>query len=229
MEHSNSEIMDTTTRKKLKIVLIAFLILLIPLGFAMKILYGIHLNDKALNTYWGAHIGISDKEAASQAISEFDKAKKFNKRNPIIYINQARLYGTLHQYDKAIKTIEEYIEIKPNFAYGYLMLGVFHEQENETKRAQDYYLRYRSLKTEKYSKRTLDKEELKTVEFEELMDFYLLNDTVSFKKRLIDLETKYPNDWMINGVKLQQESESRKEIILGLIGMTSLHNIVSEN
>ena len=84
--------MDTTTKKKLKIVLIAFIILLIPLGYVMKIMYGMYLNDKALEIYWGSHVGMTDKEAAKQANSEFDKAKRFYKKNKAIYINQARLY-----------------------------------------------------------------------------------------------------------------------------------------
>ena len=81
--------------KKLKII---FLVILIPLGFLLKIFYGIHLNDKAVNIYWGEHIGFSEAEAASLAVSQFDKAKKYYKWNYLIYYNQARLYGQIQQY-----------------------------------------------------------------------------------------------------------------------------------
>lgn len=216
--------MDTTTKKKLKIVLIAFLIILIPLGYVIKLMCGIHLNDRALDIYWGPHIGISDKEAAKLANSEFDKAKRFYKRNKVIYINQARLYGNLKQFDKAIKTVEEYIEIKPNFTYGYLMLGVFNELQNETVKAQECYLKYISIKTENFSVKQLDSQELKNMKVEKLMDYYLLNDTVSFKTILSELEKEYPDDLLVSGVKKQFESESRKEIILGYIGIATPHN-----
>ena len=227
MAHSNSEKMDTTTKKKLKIVLIAFIIILIPLGYGMKIMYGMYLYDRALDTYWGSHIGMSDDEAAREAITQFDKAKKFYKRNKVIYINQARLFGHINQYDKAIKTIEEYLEIKPNFAYGHLMLGVFNELQNETEKSHECYLEFISLQAENYSEKKLDSQELKNMKVQKLIDYYLLNDTVSFKSTLIELEKEYPDDLSINGVKNWFKSENRKEIILEYIGIATPHNIGS--
>ena len=223
MVHSNSKKMDTTTKKKLKIVLIVFIILLIPLGYVMKIMYGMYLNDKALGIYWGSHVGMTDKEAANQANSEFDNAKRFYKKNKAIYINQARLYGSLKQYDKAIKTIEEYIEIKPDFAYGHLMLGVFSELQNETEKAHDCYLKFISLQAENYAEKKLNSQELKNMKVQKLIDYYLLNDTISFKLTLTELEKEYPDDSSINSVKQWFESENRTEIILEYIGIATPH------
>ena len=108
------------------------------------------------------------------------------------------------------------------------MLGVFSELQNENTRAHDCYLKFISLQAENYSEKELDSQELKNMKVQKLIDYFLLNDTVSFKSTLIELEKEYPDDISVNGVKEWFESENRKEIILEYIGIATPHNMPSQ-
>jgi tetratricopeptide (TPR) repeat protein len=183
--------MENETKNKLKVVLVAFIILMIPFGFILKIMHGIYLNDKAMDNYYGAHIGYSDIEAAKQSISDLEKAKKFYRSNYVIYYNQAILYGHLKQYDKAVEIFENLNEIKPDYIEGYLYQGMFQELNDENERANRSYLKYNKLRSKRYKKEKLTTLELKNFKIAELLDYYFLKDTISFTEKLIELEEKY--------------------------------------
>jgi|GEM_PF-1730453 hypothetical protein len=103
--------MAVETRKKARVILVVFIILLIPLFFFTKRMIGIQINDRVETRVYGAHIGFDDAAVIKLGIKDLDLAKFYAKRNYLIYFNQARLYCLLKDYPSAIGVIEEYESI----------------------------------------------------------------------------------------------------------------------
>ena len=131
--------MDSSVKKKLKIVLIAFAIILIPLGYVVKNLIAIHINDMAINSvYMEPHYGMSEAEIRQQAIAELDKAIKINKRNYLFYLNKAKFYFELNQYQNALTEVQKSVE-RNDYAELIVFQGVLNEYLNKRQKAIDLY------------------------------------------------------------------------------------------
>jgi len=76
--------MEQLLKKKLRFVIIAFCILLIPLGFLLKYSYGVSLNDAAVELFWQRNYG--DRKAGIESIKMLERAKKFCGRNKMLKI-----------------------------------------------------------------------------------------------------------------------------------------------
>ncbi len=173
--------MGKELKNKLKFVVIGFCILLIPIGFLLKHSYGVHLNDTAVNDFWIRHYG--DEKVGLKSIEKLEQAKKFCKRNELVYYNQSRIQSILGDNTSAINTIEEWLTIKPNDIQGLRLQGFYYELNNQTEKANENYLTVKRL-TEKKVKN-------ENAELTILMNDFILKDTVGFSKRIDELTIKY--------------------------------------
>ena len=176
--------MEKELKNKLKFVVIGFCILIIPVGFLLKYSYGVHLNDIATNNFWIRHYG--DDKVGLESIEKLEQAKKFCKRNKIIYYNQSRIQSILGDNTSAINTIDEWLAIKPNDIHGLRLQGFYYELNNQVEKANKIYLTVRKL----------SEDEIKDedAELTLLMNAFLLKDTVGFSKKIDELTSKYKQD-----------------------------------
>lgn len=210
--------MDKQTKKKLRLVLIMFIIIMIPSSVLLKISYGTYLNDRAIhNHYHGGNIGMTEYESAQKSIKDLEKAKKFYKTNYIIYYNQAKIYAQIDQYEKAIETINDLIEIDAEKIKAHRFVGIYNELAGNKEKAIDHFLKYKNLRTIKYPVEKLNNIELKGLRIEEAMDFFFLDDTLSFRKKTDELKKLYPDDYFINGLEKQFKKGDRLELLRQII------------
>jgi tetratricopeptide (TPR) repeat protein len=115
--------MDNSVKRKLKIVLIAFVIILIPLGYFVKNLIAIHIHDRAIQSvYMEPHIGLSEREAQLKAILEINKAIKIYKKNHQFYQSKTELYWELKDFKSALESCEKAEKYNENFDYLFYFL-----------------------------------------------------------------------------------------------------------
>ncbi|MPQ48439.1 hypothetical protein GCQ56_15650 [Marinifilum sp. N1E240] len=176
--------MEKEIKNKLKFVAIGFCILLIPIGFFLKYSYGVHLNDTAVNDFWVRHYG--EKNVGLESIEKLEQAKKYCKRNKLIYYNQSRIQSILGDNTFAINTINEWLEIEPNDIQAIRLQGFYYELNNQISKADKNYLKVKS-----YSEK-----EPKNIESEltVLMNDFILKDTLGFSERIEELTVKYKQD-----------------------------------
>lgn len=205
--------MNKQIKKKLIIILIICILAMIPLIFILKMSYGVYLKDRALDKTYGSHMGKTELEAAQESIKDLEKAKKFYKTNQLIYFNQAKMYVLINDYKKAIKTIEDFIEIDSDKDKAYSMLGILNELEGNKEKARSHYLKYKNLRNKKYQIENLNNQELKGLRIEEAMDYFFLQDTLSFKLKTNELIDLYPNDDYLNGLYDNFKKVDRLEIL----------------
>ncbi|HUX55205.1 MAG TPA: hypothetical protein VMV56_12375 [Williamwhitmania sp.] len=103
--------MDLETRKKARVILVIFIILLIPLIFFTKWMIGVQINNRVEDRIYRSPIGFTDATVIKSGINDLERAKFYAKRNYLIYYNQARLYCLLKDYPRAIGVIEQYESI----------------------------------------------------------------------------------------------------------------------
>ena len=176
--------MEKELKNKLKFVAIGFCILLIPAGFFLKYSYGVHLNDSATNAFWIRHYG--DKNVGLESIDKLEKAKKYCKRNKLVYINQSRIQSILGDNPSAIKTIDEWLAIKPNDIQAIRIQGYYYELNNQISKANENY----SI-IKKHRENELKNEES---DLTILLNDFILKDTVGFSQRIEELIKKYKDD-----------------------------------
>jgi len=176
--------MEKEIKNKLKLVAIGFCILLIPIGFFLKYSYGVHLNDTAVNGFWVRHYG--DKNVGLESIEKLEQAKKYCKRNKLIYYNQSRIQSILGDNTAAINTIDEWLDIEPNDIQAIRLQGFYYELNDQVSKADKNYLKVKS-NSEK------EPENIES-ELTVLMNDFILKDTVGFSGRIEELTVKYKQD-----------------------------------
>eukprot|EP01029_Cantina_marsupialis_P009736 TRINITY_DN225571_c0_g1_i1.p1 TRINITY_DN225571_c0_g1~~TRINITY_DN225571_c0_g1_i1.p1 ORF type:complete len:218 (-),score=9.79 TRINITY_DN225571_c0_g1_i1:213-815(-) len=176
--------MEKEIKNKLKLVAIGFCILLIPIGFFLKYSYGVHLNDTAVNDFWVRHYG--DKNVGLESIEKLEQAKKYCKRNKLIYYNQSRIQSILGDNTAAINTIDEWLDIEPNDIQAIRLQGFYYELNDQVSKADKNYLKVKS-NSEK------EPENIES-ELTALMNDFILKDTVGFSRRIEELTVKYKQD-----------------------------------
>ncbi|WP_321372225.1 hypothetical protein [uncultured Draconibacterium sp.] len=176
--------MDKDLKRKLKFVAIGFCLLMIPIGFFLKYSYGVHLNDTATHDFWVRHYG--DKTVALEAIEKLEQAKKFCKRNKIIYYNQSRMQSILGDYTLAINTMDEWLAIKPKDITAIRLQGYYYELNNQISKADENY-----TLVKKHSENEVKNE---VDDLARLVNDLVLKDTVGISKRIDELSIKYKED-----------------------------------
>lgn len=199
--------MGKKLKNKLKFVVIGFCILIIPIGFFIKHSYGVHLNDTAVNAFWVRHYG--DEKVGLKSIEKLEQAKKFCRRNKLIYYNQSRIQSILGDNSSAINTIDEQLKIRPNDIHGLRLQGFYYELNNQVEKAKENYLTVKRLTGNKIKK--------ENAELTILLNDFILKDTVGFSKRINELAIKYKQEpsklLFIEGLKEMDRKEFIKQQI----------------
>jgi tetratricopeptide (TPR) repeat protein len=107
--------MDNSTKKKVKIILITFGILLIPMFFVFKRMYAAQIHKSVINNvYMESHIRENESTIVLKGIVDLDNAKKYSKNYYPLYSDQARLYCIIKDYNNALKVLSDYELINPH-------------------------------------------------------------------------------------------------------------------
>lgn len=196
--------MEQSLKKKIRFVIIAFCILLIPLGFLLKYSYGVSLNDSAMNLFWQRNYG--DRKAGIESIKMLERAKKFCGRNKIVYINQSRIQSILGDNSSAIKTIGELLEFQPKNIYAIRLQGFYYELNGEMTKAIENYKKVQKLTIENNSG-------YEEFDLSLLITNLLLNDTTGLSNKLRELKVKFNDDSLKRKVVESLINFDRKEFI----------------
>jgi tetratricopeptide (TPR) repeat protein len=117
--------MDKTIKKKIRLVLIAFCILIIPIGYLAAISYAIKIHDNALEL---AQIKYpDDPDVTQKSIIEIDKAIKIYPWNYLFYMNKAQLQLKLKDYKEALISARKGTEKNNQYAEGLEFQGLIYE------------------------------------------------------------------------------------------------------
>ncbi|WP_321343446.1 hypothetical protein [uncultured Draconibacterium sp.] len=195
--------MNNELKRKLKFIAIGFCVLMIPIGFFLKYAYGVHLNDTATHDFWIRHYG--DKQVALEAIEKLEQAKKFCKRNKIVYYNQSRIQSILGDYTSAIHTMDEWLTIKPKDINAIRLQGYYYELNKQISKADENYLLVREHSEDEVNN---DVSELTS-----LVNDLVLKDTVGISKRMDELLIKYKDDPRKLSFLESLKTIDRKELI----------------
>lgn len=179
--------MEQSLKKKLRFVIIAFCILLIPSGFLLKHLYGVSLNDSAVDLFWQKNY--CDREAGMESIKMLERAKKFCGRNKFVYINQSRIQSILGDNKSAIKSIGELLDFQPENIYAIRLQGFYYELDGQMTKAIENYKKVKKLTIENNSEHEDFKLSL-------LIANLLLSDTTGLSNEIKELKVKYNDDQM---------------------------------
>ncbi len=142
--------MDKTTKKKIRFVLIAFCILIVPIGYLAAISYAIKIHDNALEL---AQIKYPDDPNVTQkSIKEIDKAIKIYPWNYLFYMNKAQLQMTLKDYEEVLISARKGTEKNNQYAEGLEFQGLVYEYLGQPDSAKILY----SKSIEKYKIRLIE-------------------------------------------------------------------------
>jgi tetratricopeptide (TPR) repeat protein len=118
---------EKSIKKKLRIVLISFMILLLPLGYFIRVSF---VMDKTNRVYQNA-IEIGGQKNILAALNQIDKARSFIFWDIYMLHQKAQLLYKLKKYRRALETIKH----KDNFIYQ----GLLYEHLEETDSAKICY------------------------------------------------------------------------------------------
>nr|WP_319273530.1 hypothetical protein [uncultured Draconibacterium sp.] len=195
--------MDKELKRKLKFIAIGFCLLMIPIGFFLKYAYGVHLNDTATHDFWIRHYG--NKEIALEAIEKLEQAKKFCKRNKLIYYNQSRMQSILGDNTSAIHTMDEWLAIKPKDITAIRLQGYYYELNNQISKADENYTWVKN--------HSEDEVKNEVNELTSLVNDLVLKDTVGISKRMDELMIKYKEEPRKLSFLESLKTIDRKELI----------------
>ena len=127
----------TTNKKKIRFILIAFCILIIPIGYLAAISYAIKIHNNALEL---AQIKYpSDLNVTQKSIKEIDKAIKIYPWNYLFYMNKAQLQMKLKNYGEALISARKGTEKNNQYAEGLEFQGLIYENLGQLDSAKILY------------------------------------------------------------------------------------------
>lgn len=164
--------MDTQIKKKLKIVLIAFAILIIPLGYLIAISFSIKIHNVALEKAMVRYP--DDKSVIKESINEIDKAIRIYPWNYLFHMSKAELQIELNDCRGALISAKKATDLKKQYAEGIEYIGMIYEFLNQPDSAKNYYLKA----IDKYKKRLENKSNNNMVNIEIALLYSFLRDSV---------------------------------------------------
>jgi tetratricopeptide (TPR) repeat protein len=129
--------MDKKSKRKIKIVLIVFGILIIPIGYLIAILYSINMHDDAIKRAQMEYP--NDLEITKNSIETINKAIKIYPWNYLFWINKAQLQTKLEDYRAALNSAQRATDLNNDYAEGLEYKGLIYEFLNQPDSAEIYY------------------------------------------------------------------------------------------
>lgn len=198
--------MNRETKKKLRIVLIVFLILMIPSFFVIKRMIAIQIHDDVINmTYKQSHVGLDETILIKLGIADLERAKNYSKSNYLIYFDQARLYCKLNDYNKALGVLDDYLKIDSQKQGMYYLKGLIYDIQNK-----------RDSAISNYKLGLLDKKDLKIKSDSLSLPhwIFMIYGKDSALRSLSNLRVKGLDSTMINSMKLHFDTITYKDFAL---------------
>lgn len=177
--------MNKLTKKKLRIVIIAFFILIIPIGYLFVISYAIKMHDDALKL---AEIRYpDDKDVTKKAIITIDNAIRLYHRNYLFRMNKSKLLLKLGDYRGALNAARKGTNLNDQFAVGLQRQGLIYEYLNQPDSAGIYYLKT----IEKLKQNCIKEPDNPFIKRQIALFYTFLGDSLNAKKNLekIPVET----------------------------------------
>jgi tetratricopeptide (TPR) repeat protein len=208
--------MEIKIKKKIRVILIAFLILMIPGFFLLKWFYAVDIHDRVMENI--IIKGQDDSLQIYNGIKQLDRAKSLTRSNYLIYFDQARLYCMIKDYKSALHSINEYILVKPKSKRLIYQKALILDISGHTDSAITLYkIVYRDIKKFKNKEDSA----IRMTNF-----VYLIYGRNSAIKILDNLKAKYPNDDMISSMFNFYDKLTRKELVLNNINTITPPNTV---
>ena len=171
----------TTNKKKIRFILIAFCILIIPIGYLAAISYAIKIHNNALEL---AQIKYpSDLNVTQKSIKEIDKAIKIYPWNYLFYMNKAQLQMKLKNYGEALISARNGTEKNNQYAEGLEFQGLIYEYLGQLDSAKNLY----SKAIDKYKIRLSENPDNQLTNRKIALLYTIIGDTNNSKAYLTDI------------------------------------------
>ncbi len=180
-------------KKKIRFIIIGFLIAIVPLFILVKREYAISLQKQAIELYQFSN----SPQDYDKAIDKLNLAIKLAPRAYLFYATKADIFERQKKYNEAINEFKKIIEFKGDYAEGYMFIGMLYEKLKMKDSAFFYYNEAYKIYDNRTSKYIKDKDKLFLAEVNKAYTLYLLNDSVKAKEEFNLLKTKYPADTLI--------------------------------
>ena len=199
--------MEQSIKKKLKIVLIAFLILLLPLSYAIAYSYAIILNDEAMEST--IMYNTDDKVVVEEALIDLNIACKIIPWNSTFFMNKQMLHFKLADYEAALETSTKLLKLFDDHPYYIIQQGLIYEllgdMENANKSYEESVRKYENLlKTEE--------QEDYNLEFEYITSLVIAGNEQQAREVQATLKQKYPEDEIVQSMPFLSKEEYLKII-----------------
>lgn len=175
---------------KLKIVLIAFLVLIIPIGLIVKRAIAIEIQKEAVNTLSNT----SSQSDIDEAIKRINLAIKLAPRNYLFYASKAQILQSQKKYREAIHEFEKIHKFKDDYAEGYIAIGMNYEKIGMSDSAKYFYnisLDSYNSRIKKYSR---DRERVCSEKINRAYVYALLGDTIHSRREFDQIKIDYPDN-----------------------------------
>lgn len=177
-------------------------------------LNAIKLNNEAIELYsavLGAPVTRIDSLLLDSAIVLLNKAIKIDKQYYIAYANKAMVNSKLNKYNEAIKTLDDIVKLKTDYAEGILSQGFLFEKIADSINARNKY----NKAIEAYLKRLHDPNEINKVNVQVDIAFALLFTQGKDKSlQIIDtLSSWHPNNDAIKTMKMNILNFNKEKFI----------------
>lgn len=184
--------MTKSSKRKLWFIIIGFIVLMIPIGYFVRIGVAIDMHDKAMRN--AIEINPSDTNVIKESIAQIDKAIWLYRHNYLFYASKAELLCQLKDYHAAITELDKIYRFQPDYAEGYDYQGFIYDKLGLTDSANNCYKKAIDAQETRISKYSSDKEKVKLAKISIAFDRWLLNGQEFGKNELIELRKSYPDD-----------------------------------
>ncbi|MFB6344133.1 hypothetical protein ACE1ET_20610 [Saccharicrinis sp. FJH62] len=170
--------------KKIKVIIIGFVIIMIASFFLIKRSIAIDIQEKAIE--------LKENGKNEDAIKKINLAIRLSPKNYLFYVTKANFLESQKEYRKAIEEYDKINRFKKNYAEGFLKTGIDFEKIGYQDSAK---LRYTKA-LEAYNCRIQDYANDKEKLYSELLNracvYLLIEDTLQAEKEFKNLERTYP-------------------------------------
>lgn len=173
--------MKKPANKRLKRVLIAFVIIMIPLSYIIALAYSIDLNDKAVENAIILHP--NDKIEINKSIDHINIAIKIYPWNYSFRMNKAQMLMKLNNYRGALNSAKKGTDLNKQYPYGLEYIGMIYEYLDLPDSAKIYY----SKAIDRYKQKLEHKNNNIRLTQEIALLYTFLNDSINANKFITHL------------------------------------------
>lgn len=189
-------------KKKIRFILITFIILLLPLLYFVAFTYAVKLSEEATMTEMGDKW--YDKIAVEKSISNINSAIKIYPWNSSFYMNKMTLQARIGDYEGQLETNAKLIEFYPNTPLFLTQRGFIFDLLGDTINAKLFYSKALEIyENEIKSNPPSDYQ----YELEYIQCLMPAGETEKAEQVLKALKQKYPNDETLKLFPLQTNKE----------------------